>query len=884
MFAASASSSLDIGRLLFELAIILCGAKIIGEIAERCGVPAVLGEILAGVVIGPSVLGWVSRSDTLFVLAELGAILLLLQVGMEMDLKELRTVGRAALGVAILGVVLPMGFGILGGIAMGEEARTALFVGATLTATSVGITARVFGDLRALSTKEARIVLGAAVADDVLGLIILTVVSRVVEKGSIGIGTIASTTGLAFSFLAISGFVGFTALPKIMGMVLKRASSPAAASVVALGITLGFASAAEAAHLAPIIGAFVAGTALGRSPGHERVARDMSALASVFVPIFFLQIGIDTDIAALVRPKALGIAAVLIVIAVVTKVVAGYAARSTGADTLLVGLGMIPRGEVGLIFATIGLNVGVFDDDIHAALVLVVLITTVITPALLRWRLNQGEASEIDLDISAESEPADGWLVVNDGVISLAATPPTSASPLVLLQAAAIATDNRPGDEFMEWVAERRTRDLQWNREATTHLLQLIRVGSPRSWRLIEISGLFERALPELAEAIRRRTSDASELDPTNSLRFPTVEALRDATSVASSQSDSLLLAAFLADINDGSMPINLILQKLDLDILFAKEVEDLLNGAALLRAGVEREPHRADERLIRDIAHGLKRPGIVERSRLLADALGGLEPWQHAAMIDITTGVQGVLALPELLSGENDSLADLRRRQTSELTNDEALLDRIVHAPTTYVLAHEPAELLEHARLIEPAPHGRKVRVTVQPTRTPGQYILNAACRNRRGLLSRLSGVLADEGISVVSASLATWPDNSVLDTFIVEAPHPPDPVHLSRLFSQSLKGRLRQRKLSLAAPQVALDNSIHPWHSVLRISGPDQLGLLSAISYALSNAGVQVHHAVVQTKDGFVDDEFEISDRMGHKIGDDRADAVRKVLNRLK
>jgi hypothetical protein len=212
-------------------------------------------------------------------------------------------------------------------------------------------------------------------------------------------------------------------------------------------------------------------------------------------------------------------------------------------------------------------------------------------------------------------------------------------------------------------------------------------------------------------------------------------------------------------------MPVNLILQKLDLDILFAKEVEDLLNGAALLRAGVEREPHRADERLIRDIAHGLKRPGIVERSRLLADAQGGLEPWQHAAMIDITTGVQGVLALPELLSGENDSLADLRRRQTSELTNDEALLDRIVHAPTTYVLAHEPAELLEHARLIEPAPHGRKVRVTVEPTRTPNQYVLNTACRNRRGLLSRLSGVLADEGISVVSASLATWPDNSVLD-----------------------------------------------------------------------------------------------------------------------
>ncbi|MEI8287637.1 MAG: cation:proton antiporter, partial [Actinomycetes bacterium] len=204
MFASSASSSLDIGRLLFELAIILCGAKVVAEIAERCGVPAVLGEILAGVLIGPSALGWVGRSDTLFVLAELGAILLLLQVGMEMDLKELRTVGGAALSVAVIGVILPMFFGALGGIAMGQEMRTAIFIGSTLTATSVGITARVFGDLRALSTKEARIVLGAAVADDVLGLIILTVVSRVVEKGSIGIGTIASTTGLAIAFLAIS--------------------------------------------------------------------------------------------------------------------------------------------------------------------------------------------------------------------------------------------------------------------------------------------------------------------------------------------------------------------------------------------------------------------------------------------------------------------------------------------------------------------------------------------------------------------------------------------------------------------------------------------------------------------------------------------------------
>ena len=545
---AASSGSLDLGRILLELAVILCAAKVVAELAERVGVPAVLGEIVAGVILGPSALGLVERSDSLFLLAELGAILLLLQVGMEMDLAELRTVGRAALSVAVVGVALPMIFGTIGGIVLGEETKTAIFIGSTLTATSVGITARVFGDLRALATKEARIVLGAAVADDVLGLIILTVVTRVVEKGSIGIGTIASTTGLALAFLGIAGAVGFTAIPRILGLVLKRASSPAAVSVIAIGIALAFSSAADAAHLAPIIGAFVAGTALGKSPGHERIARDVSALASVFVPIFFLQIGVETDIAAVVRPKVLAIAAFLAVIAAITKVAAGWMARSTGADILLVGLGMMPRGEVGLIFATIGMSAGVFNDDLHAALVVVVLLTTVISPGALRWRINARGPSEIDLDLGAEPEPAEGWLRVADGSIELAANPPTSATANVLLSAARLATEHRPGENLLDWISERRARDLTWDRAASTKLLEVLRHGGPRSWRLLEVSALFERAIPEIASAINRRAGDVSELDPTHALRFPTVEALLEATAVASSQSDTLLLAAFRSE------------------------------------------------------------------------------------------------------------------------------------------------------------------------------------------------------------------------------------------------------------------------------------------------------------------------------------------------
>ena len=883
VLAAGGGSGLDMGRILLELALIFGAAKLVAELAERVGVPAVLGEILAGIIIGPSALGLVSPSDSLFLLAELGAILLLMQVGMEIDVAELRSVGRSALTVAVVGVSLPLVFGSLTGLGLGESGNTALFIGATLTATSVGITARVFGDLRALSTREARVVLGAAVADDVLGLIILTIVTRIVEEGTVGVGTIATTSLTAFAFLAIASFVGFTAVPKVIGFALEKAASPAAVSVIAVGIALAYSGVADAAKLAPIIGAFVAGAALGKAPAHERIARDVSAVAALFVPIFFLQIGIETDIASMAKPKVLGIAALLIFVAVVTKVAAGWGAGRSGGDRLLIGLGMMPRGEVGLIFATIGMGAGVFDDDLHAALVLVVLATTVISPAALRWRINARGPAEVDLDIDAEPEPDGGWLRVESGRVTLAAQPPTSATPEVLLSAALSATTNKPSDELLDWVSERRNRDVAWTRESTTKLLDVLRHGSTRSWRLLEVSGLFERTIPEIARAIRDRASDVSELDPTNVLRFPTVETLRDATAVATSQSDTLLLAAFLADIDTGPEAVAAILRALDVDLLIAGEVEDLLNGARILRAAVEHEPHRVDERMLRDIAHGLRRPGIVERSRLLADAIGGLEPWQHAAMIDITIGVQSLLAHPELLDGVDDSLADMRRRQARDLTDDPALIDRITHAPTTYVLAHEPAMLLEHARLIEPAPHGRKVRVTVQPTQRRGEYMVNVACRNRRGLLSRLSGAFTDAGLSVVSASLATWPDDSVLDTFVVASDTPPQPTALAETLSRAQRGRLRARRIVGEVPRIAVDNSIHPWHSILRVAGPDRLGLLAAISYALSEAGVIVHHAVIQTRDGLVDDSFEISDRVGRKVSDDVGDKITRVLSKL-
>ena len=396
------AGQLDFGQILLDLAIVLVVAKVAAELAERVRVPAVLGEIIAGLALGPSVLGLVNPSDALKVLAELGVIVLLVQVGLEMDLVELRRVGRASLSVAVIGVVLPMGAGVVAGYALGETMNASLFLGAALAATSVGITARVFGDLHALSSTEARIVLGAAVADDVLGLIILTVVTRIVKDGSVDVASVLGTVALAVAFLTVSGIVGMFVIPRLFGAIGSRAASPATIGVLAGAAAFGFAAAADAANLAPIIGACMAGIALGKVPQRDRVVREFFVLGNLLIPIFFLQIGIDTDAAKFFQAHVLWVATVLTVIAIASKMLASIGAVGTTANKLIIGIGMVPRGEVGIIFAAIGLQVGVFDEDLYAVVLLVVLVTTVITPPFLRWRL--GSAATVPLVLPTETD------------------------------------------------------------------------------------------------------------------------------------------------------------------------------------------------------------------------------------------------------------------------------------------------------------------------------------------------------------------------------------------------------------------------------------------------------------------------------------------------
>ena len=409
---ASATEGYDLALILGNLLIIIIVARLAAELAELIKIPAVLGEIIAGIIIGPSALGLIDPiknldvANMVLLLGEIGVILLLFQVGLEMDLGEMAKVGKPALLVALIGVLVPFaaGFGVAS--VFGESGEISLFIGAALTATSVGITARVLGDLRALALRESRIVLGAAVADDVLGLIILTVVVKVVTEGSISASVVLETIGLAVGFLVITGLLAIYVIPKAFTRIDRVAKSSTTIVAVSFALMLAFSLLANQAKLAFIIGAFMAGLAVGRSPQHERIAEGLNPLGHIFIPVFFASIGINADLDAMFQPSVLALATVLTVVAIIGKLVAGFGIGRSPGDKLLIGIGMIPRGEVGLIFASIGLSKGILDNELYGALLLMVLVTTLITPPLLRLKLAKRQESK-------NSVPLEPWTSVD---------------------------------------------------------------------------------------------------------------------------------------------------------------------------------------------------------------------------------------------------------------------------------------------------------------------------------------------------------------------------------------------------------------------------------------------------------------------------------------
>ena len=861
--------------------IIIAAAKLLAELAERARIPAVLGEIIAGVLVGPSVLGLVhldaARGVSISMLAEIGVLLLLLQVGMEMDLAELGKVGKASLAVAVIGVVVPFGAGMGVAMAFGMEAKTAVFIGAALTATSVGITARVFGDLRALATTEARIVLGAAVADDVLGLVILTVVVKVVTGGTVGVGTIASTLGLAIAFLLGTGIIGLLAVPKLLDVVHRRALSPATVTVTALVITIGFAELADASKLAFIIGAFMAGLGLGRSHHHDRIARDLGAVGNVLIPVFFAQIGINTELDAMLKPSVLGVAAVLSVVAVLGKLAAALGAFGTRADRLLIGLGMIPRGEVGLIFASIGLANGVLDDDQYGALILVVLITTVLTPPLLRWRLGRTPEAQVT---ATTAEPASGWITVEAGTVRLNGEPPEALTVPLALRTAALAGMARPSDGLLDWFGVHRNAALTWDQADTPALVRILRDDSPRAWRFLDVAGVLERALPEVAAAMARRRADLGDLDPTAALRFPVVERLDALAHQLGLASEELMIAALTADVcgdadEEGTCALALARRLVPADE--ADRIAAIVADAHLLRAGA-REPISLRQPEVLQLATHLATVDHARDAYELALAIGGLQRWQREALDERFRLVTEALTHPEVTSSEADNLAAVRRMAAEHLLDEPAVIERLRFASNTYLLSHEPAELARQAQLVEPLPRQGAVRVAVGPEPEPSHWKVDVACRDTDGLLARLTDVLREQGVDIADATIATWPDGAVLDTFIVRAATRPAAKDLADAFEARLRRPLGAQPMPEL--QLAYDNEALPWHTSVVVTGPDRPGVLSAVSSAFAMAKVVVHTARIATAEGVVHDRFAVSDRIGRKLDADAMERVRRAL----
>ncbi|HEY3287145.1 MAG TPA: cation:proton antiporter [Gemmatimonadaceae bacterium] len=381
--AAPASGGPDVPALLLTLAAVLVATKVIGALARRINQPAVLGELVAGILLGGSVLGVLdSNEPVLHVLSEIGVLILLFEVGLETDLQSLRRVGGAALTVGGVGIVVPFAGGFAVASAFGASTFSSLVIAAALTATSIGITARVLGDLGRLKSDEGQIVLGAAVIDDVLGLVILAVVSGLVAGESLTTLGVASKALVAIGFVVAAVVLGAYVARPLMDAVSRVR---VAGTVGVTALVLVFVTAAIAARVgsAMIIGAFAAGLVLHRTPQRHEIEKWVTSLGHALVPVFFASVGAAVDLRAMFSPAALGLGAALIVVAVVGKVVAGYAPWWFRGRKLLVGVAMVPRGEVGLIFAQMGVGAGVLAGGEFGAVIAMIVVTTFLTPPLL---------------------------------------------------------------------------------------------------------------------------------------------------------------------------------------------------------------------------------------------------------------------------------------------------------------------------------------------------------------------------------------------------------------------------------------------------------------------------------------------------------------------
>lgn len=392
---------MDAPVFLIQLVIILLSARIFGELLSFFKAPTVIGELLAGIIIGPSLLGWIAITPTIHLLSQIGIILLLFEVGLETDLNKLKSAGKNAALAATAGVILPF----IGGLYLSLYVfhlswLTSLFIGSTLTATSVGITLRVLKDLQHDQSKEAQIITGAAVLDDIIGIVILSVLFEFTSHGFIDLWNLGKIILFIALFVLIAPFAAKCLSHTIMKWDEKSAISGLLPTAI-ISLILFFAWLAHALGAPELLGGFAAGVALSKKFSipftsrlnhskdfNDQVEKQMKPIIHLFTPIFFVSIGLSLDLQAIDWSSSFIwiLTGSLLIIAIMGKMAAGLVLRKESLlSRVIVGTAMIPRGEVGLIFANVGLTLSAISSDVYASLILVITLTTLLIPFCLKY-------------------------------------------------------------------------------------------------------------------------------------------------------------------------------------------------------------------------------------------------------------------------------------------------------------------------------------------------------------------------------------------------------------------------------------------------------------------------------------------------------------------